>query len=338
MYRVDLTERCLFICIIFFVYIYQYTQSQSPGNNNPDRSKKHLEELEETNEDLREKELEKIYSASKAHQFLSHDKCMQRMKCPANRKEECSEECKAGNTEEEIEEHNELTRSEHRSSFSRTPKQKYDSHKDLKKRSSKNKHSSSHSQSTIKTDLFLTDHSYSMIDYDTLSLKQRTMKTKKYSRISNRSNKTISIDRSSSDKENNVSTSTNNISIPIIKTKTKSSTKKKPSRIQSKKKQNNKNSTKNNIKSTQGHMIKKKNSIISNSIDTTPSLSIEERVKLRRTKPFQTPIIPLLNKKIQSKLIKPNKTIIKSKKFFLGSGLDLDNIVLGNRQRRSIKT
>ncbi|CAF5104847.1 unnamed protein product, partial [Rotaria sp. Silwood1] len=91
---------------------------------------------------------------------------------------------------------------------------------------------------------FLTDHSYSMIDYDTLSLKQRTMKTKKYSRISNRSNKTISIDRSSSDKENNVSTSTNNISIPIIKTKTKSSTKKKPSRIQSKKKQNNKNSTK----------------------------------------------------------------------------------------------
>ncbi|CAF5024214.1 unnamed protein product [Rotaria sp. Silwood1] len=207
MYRVDLTERYLFICIIFFVYIYQYTQSQSPGNNNPDRSKKHLEELEETNEDLREKELEKIYSASKAHQFLSHDKCMQRMKCPANRKEECSEECKAGNTEEEIEEHNELTRSEHRSSFSRTPKQKYDSHKDLKKRS-----------------------------------------------------------------------------------------------------------------------------------NTTPSLSIEERVKLRRTKPFQTPIIPLLNKKIQSKLIKPNKTIIKSKKFFLGSGLDLDNIVLGNRQRRSIKT
>ena len=30
---------------------------------------------------------------------------MQRMKCPASRKEECSEECKAGNTEEEIEEH-----------------------------------------------------------------------------------------------------------------------------------------------------------------------------------------------------------------------------------------
>jgi hypothetical protein len=34
-----------------------------------------------------------------------------------------------------------------------------------------------------------------------------------------------------------------------------------------------------------------------------------------------------------------NKTTKAStKKFFLGSGLDLDNIVLGNRQRRCIQT
>ncbi|CAF1310065.1 unnamed protein product [Rotaria sordida] len=198
---------------------------------------------------------------------------------------------------------------------------------------------------------FLTDHSYSMIDYDTLSLKQRTMKNKKHNKISNHSNKTtstnrtVSIDRSSSDKENNLSNSTN-VSIPIINTskknKIKSSIKKKISRIQLKKKQNNKN--KNYIKSTQGNIIKKKNPIISHSIDTIPSLSIEERVKLRRTRSFQIPIQPLLNKKSSSNikkrknLSKTNKNIIKSKKFFLGSGLDLVNILLGNRQRRSVKT
>jgi hypothetical protein len=37
-------------------------------------------------------------------------------------------------------------------------------------------------------------------------------------------------------------------------------------------------------------------------------------------------------------LSKAKKTIIKPKKFFLGSGLDLDNIVPGNRQRRSVQT
>jgi len=92
--------------------------------------------------------------------------------------------------------------------------------------------------------------------------------------------------------------------------------------------------------------------------DAPPSLSIEERVKLRRTKPLLTPIKPVLNKKPQSSinnpikkpqsgtnqpvkrihLSKPNKNPIKPKKFFLGSGLDLDNIVLGNRQRRSVQT
>jgi hypothetical protein len=89
---------------------------------------------------------------------------MQRMQCPANRKEECSEECKAGksidmfcfllsfsigNTEEEIEEHSELTKSERRNSLKNAPKQKYETTRNPKKHSSKSKHSSS----TIKTDL-----------------------------------------------------------------------------------------------------------------------------------------------------------------------------------------
>ncbi|CAF4896819.1 unnamed protein product, partial [Rotaria magnacalcarata] len=147
------------------------------------------------------------------------------------------------------------------------------------------------------------------------------------------------------------------------------------SRTQFKKKQNNKTSLKNVVKSPQGNIIKKKNlivnkPIISHVIDTfglTPILSIEERVKLRRTKQFTaTPIKPVLNKKLPinnvkkqinsskapkkpeinkksqlnniEKRINSSETTIKSKKFFLGSGLDLDNIVLGNRQRRSIKT
>lgn len=78
---------------------------------------------------------------------------MQRMKCPSSRKEECSEECKAGNTEEEIEEHIELTKDEGRSSFNKVPKQKYEVDATPKKSSSKNKHSSSSSQSSTKTDL-----------------------------------------------------------------------------------------------------------------------------------------------------------------------------------------
>jgi hypothetical protein len=89
-----------------------------------------------------------VYSASKANAFLSYDKCLQRMKCPASRKEECSEECKAGNTEEEMEEHEELTHDEHRSSLNKLPKQKYEANiHPPKKRSNKNK------QSNTKTDL-----------------------------------------------------------------------------------------------------------------------------------------------------------------------------------------
>ena len=58
-----------------------------------------------------------------------------------------------GNTEEEIEEHSELTKGEHRNSLSKAPKQKYESNVNPKKQPSKIKHSSSQNQSTIKTDL-----------------------------------------------------------------------------------------------------------------------------------------------------------------------------------------
>ena len=93
-----------------------------------------------------------VYSSSstKANEFLSHEKCVQRMKCPINRKEECSEECQAGrpsgmpmigwipwetvsscpflgNTEEEVEEHLELFVNERRSAVKRAPKSKSES-------------------------------------------------------------------------------------------------------------------------------------------------------------------------------------------------------------------
>jgi len=57
---------------------------------------------------------------------LSYDKCIQRLKCPASRKEQCSEECKAGNTEEEMEEHEELVHDERRASFTKAPKRKFE--------------------------------------------------------------------------------------------------------------------------------------------------------------------------------------------------------------------
>ena len=91
---------------------------------------------------------------------------MHRLKCPASRKEECSEECTAGksinqtfrsnifvayfsigNTEEEMEEHEEITHDEHRSSLNKSPKQKYETNPPAKKRSSKSK------QSNTKIDL-----------------------------------------------------------------------------------------------------------------------------------------------------------------------------------------
>jgi len=192
---------------------------------------------------------------------------------------------------------------------------------------------------------FLTDHSYSIrVDYDKLSLKPKKRRgTSNRSNKTKSTNRTVSIDRSSSDKENNSS-------IPIINSsgnKKKSSMKKKTtgSRLSTNtgKKQNNKTSSKTSGKSTQNSkksIIKPLKSHLMDTNDAPPSLSIEERVKLRRTKPLLTPIKPVLNKKPVKRihLLKSKKNIIKSKKFFLGSGLDLDNIVLGNRQRRSVQT
>ncbi len=95
---------------------------------------------------------------------MTPEKCLQRMKCPPSRKEKCSEECTAGksiflsefvlyfpigNTEEEMEEHEELTRDENRNSLTKSPKQKYEANINPKKSSTKTKHSSSNS----KTDL-----------------------------------------------------------------------------------------------------------------------------------------------------------------------------------------
>jgi len=124
------------------------------------------------------------------------------------------------------------------------------------------------------------------------------------------------------------------------------------------KKQDNKTSSKTGVKPTQGSIIKKKKAInrgktkLLDSSDALPSLSIEERVKLRRTKPLQPSTIIVDKKstkntksqnqttKIQDKKkIKSTKSSsIKTTKLFLGSGLDLDNIVLGNRQRRCVQT
>ena len=122
------------------------------------------------------------------------------------------------------------------------------------------------------------------------------------------------------------------------------------SRTQSIKKQDNLKSAQDNNDKKKKAINKSKQMYIS---DAPPSLSIEERVKLRRTIPIQTSTKPITIKKSSSskinhtikKDIKQNRLsktkknlIIKPKKFFLGSGLDLDNIVLGNRQRRSVQT
>ncbi|CAF3650884.1 unnamed protein product [Rotaria sp. Silwood1] len=171
---------------------------------------------------------------------------------------------------------------------------------------------------------FLTDHSYSLRpisdDNDDLPLNQRERKTKKHRRSSNHTNETISttnrtvsIDRSSSDKENNSLILLNSNDIPIslpttsinINTRTNKSHRTRlstrtfmtNSRLQLGKKQDNKISSKTVIKSTQGNKKKKSinrnktklsNISLMDSIDILPSLSIEERVKLRRTKPIQS--------------------------------------------------
>jgi hypothetical protein len=219
---------------------------------------------------------------------------------------------------------------------------------------------------------FLTDHSYSLRpvvdDNDDLAFNKPEEKTKKRQRSSNRINKTksttnrtVSIDRSSSDKENN-STSINpslsatdsllttNKNKPIgsrgsrLSARTTMTTSRTPSG-------KNKTSSKTGIKPIQGSIIKKKKAInrgktkllnISqlDSSDVLPSLSIEERVKLRRTKPLQPSAKIVEKKSTKSQDRKPSitKKPTKNTKSFLGSGLDLDNIVLGNRQRRCVQT
>jgi hypothetical protein len=187
---------------------------------------------------------------------------------------------------------------------------------------------------------FLNDHSYSIrVDYEKLSLKKPPRGTTNRSNKTKSTNRTVSIDRSSSDKENN-------LSVPIINTlgnKRKPSMKKKTNGARlTGKKQKNKTSSKTSTKSTQNSkktIIKPLKSHVMDQNDAPPSLSIEERVKLRRTKPLLTPIKAVLNKKPIKRIhLSKSKNIIKPKKFFLGSGLDLDNIVLGNRQRRSVQT
>lgn len=104
------------------------------------------------------------------------------------------------------------------------------------------------------------------------------------------------------------------------------------SRLKLNKKSNNK------IQSKSVKQTKSINKTLIDTNDVLPSLSIEERVKLRRTKPLILPTKPISQIKKKKSLQRNNKTPIKPKKFFLGSGLDLDNIVLGNRQRRSAQT
>ena len=121
------------------------------------------------------------------------------------------------------------------------------------------------------------------------------------------------------------------------------------------------------IKLTNGGVTKKKK-VIKRNVEKTlnisqntfsdvpPSLSIEERVKLRRTKPLQPSVTSVESKPVKMNKIRPikqektksvsNKTTksrkpsspVKTTKLFLGSGLDLNNIVLGNRQRRCVQT
>merc|ERR1712127_1166208 len=47
-------------------------------------------------------------SREKASIFLSFNECMRRMNCGKKRREECTEECADGNTEEELEEYTEI--------------------------------------------------------------------------------------------------------------------------------------------------------------------------------------------------------------------------------------
>jgi hypothetical protein len=262
---------------------------------------------------------------------------------------------------------------------------------------------------------FLNDHSYSLRpnidDDDELPLDRREDKrvpvNRAYTSMAS-ANRTVSIDRSSSDKENTSLISSNSTSLPISTSatsvmnnntgvaskivRTRKKTARLSARSQSAKKHETKSpSSKVSVKSTRG-VNKKKKTVIrgkpkplgfhQTESSDAPSLSIEERVKLRRTMtPNNTGVSttsvsnnkfdarrqlkalartagqsvqqdikqirgamsskPTLStmkvkKHHMTKNQSTNLPSIKSQKLFLGSGLDLDNIVLGNRQRRGV--
>lgn len=170
---------------------------------------------------------------------------------------------------------------------------------------------------------------------------------------SSKNNRTVSIDRNSSDKENN-----------SIATSTKKASAARSSMGGRRKKSNDKPST----QSTASSVHKKKNfknrkQIRSTEVVSPLVLSIEERVKLRRTTTAPTMNYRKTKSLSMSKKISPvqddldqirqslkdippfkpdepavqasNSNSSRTRKSFLGSGLDLDNILLGNRRHRS---
>ncbi|CAF2132478.1 unnamed protein product [Rotaria magnacalcarata] len=142
---VDLTARYLFLFSLFTLCTYQQIHSETTET----KQHKQLDNVEEHTDKRHKIVVSHIYSSSQANEFLSYDECMQRMKCPVSRKEDCSEECQAGNTEEEIEEHEEIINNEDRNSLSKKPKPRY--HTDTKKRSNKSKTSSEKKQASMNT-------------------------------------------------------------------------------------------------------------------------------------------------------------------------------------------
>ncbi|CAF3310813.1 unnamed protein product [Rotaria socialis] len=143
--QVDLAVRYLFLFSLLTLCTYQQIHSETTET----KQHKQLDSDEEHTDKRHRIVASNIYSSSIANEFLSYDKCMQRMKCPVSRKEDCSEECQAGNTEEEIEEHEEIINNEDRNSLSKKPKPRYNT--DTKKRSNKSKTPSENKQASMNT-------------------------------------------------------------------------------------------------------------------------------------------------------------------------------------------
>ncbi|CAF1583720.1 unnamed protein product [Rotaria sp. Silwood1] len=139
---VDITERCLFLFLVFIFCKCQRINCETIEKTQAARQTNELDKQDKIDKS-------KVYSSPKAHEFLSYDKCMQRMKCPVSRKEDCSEECHAGNTEEEIEEYTEITKIEHRNALNKKPKSRI--HTKIKTRLNKIKNISKTKQTTTTT-------------------------------------------------------------------------------------------------------------------------------------------------------------------------------------------